>query len=104
MTRSKQFNYIFRKEKKMGNKNLGDKFQHRVTLRLTDEQYEFLINVSSVLGVSPSDYIRMSVNAGMVAMKNDINDIRNGNAISSTAERLVGTSDENVKANIDNKL
>ena len=88
----------------MGNKNLGDKFQHRVTLRLTDEQYEFLINVSSVLGVSPSDYIRMSVNAGMVAMKNDINDIRNGNAISSTAERLVGTSDENVKANIDNKL
>lgn len=88
----------------MGNKNLGDKFQHRVTLRLTDEQYEFLINVSSVLGVSPSDYIRMSVNAGMVAMKSDINEIKNGNAVSSTVERLVGTSDENVKTNFNDKL
>ena len=49
--------------------NLGDKYTHRVTLRLTDDQYNWLIEVSKVLGVTPSEYMRMSVNSGMVIMK-----------------------------------
>jgi hypothetical protein len=40
-----------------------------MTLRLNDEQYEFILECSKLLGVSPSDYIRMSVNAGMVSIK-----------------------------------
>lgn len=79
--------------------NLGDKFVHRVTLRLTEEQYSFLIKVSSILGVSPSDYMRMVVNSGMVATKNGIDDISQGNLLKGT----VGTN-ENVKANSNDKL
>lgn len=72
--------------------NLGDKYTHRITLRLNEEQYNFLIKVSSILGVSPSDYIRMVVNSGMVATKNGIDNIANGN----TLKGMVGTN-ENVK-------
>lgn len=69
--------------------NLGSNFNHRVTLRLNDEQYSFLISVSEMLGVSPSDYLRMSVNTGMVAMKNT--------TYSETMQKgMVGTH-ENVK-------
>ena len=74
--------------------NLGDKYTHRVTLRLNEEQYEFLIKVSSILGVSPSDYLRMIVNSGMVATKNGLDELSNGNMLKGT----VGTN-ENVKTN-----
>ena len=76
--------------------NLGDKYIHRVTLRLNEDQYEFLIKISSILGVSPSDYIRMSINSGMVATKNGIDDLSNGNLLKG----MVGTN-ENVKTNSD---
>lgn len=49
--------------------NLGDKYNHRVTLRLTDDQYNWLIEVSKLLGVTPSEYMRMSINSGMMIMK-----------------------------------
>lgn len=74
--------------------NLGDKYTHRVTLRLNEEQYDFLIKVSGILGISPSDYLRMTVNAGMVATKNDSNVLKG----------MVGTNNENVKTNSDNIL
>lgn len=77
--------------------NLGDKYTHRITLRLNEEQYEFLIKVSSILGVSPSDYLRMAVNSGMVATKNGLLDeLSNGNMLKG----MVGTN-ENVKTNSD---
>lgn len=76
--------------------NLGDKYTHRVTLRLNEEQYEFLIKVSSILGVSPSDYLRMTVNSGMVATKNGLDELSNGNVLKG----MVGTN-ENVKTNSD---
>lgn len=76
--------------------NLGDKYNHRVTLRLNEGQYEFLIKVSSILGVSPSDYIRMVINTGMVATKNGLDDLSNGNLLKG----MVGTH-ENVKTNSD---
>ena len=73
----------------MKSANLGDKYVHRVTLRLNQEQYDFLIKVSSILGVSPSDYLRMCVNTGMYASDGQI------------IKGVVGTN-ENVKTNSDN--
>ena len=70
--------------------NLGDKYTHRVTLRLNDDQYNWLIEVSKVLGVTPSDYLRMSVNSGMVIMKQ----------AEEQQKGEVGTN-ENVKTGID---
>ena len=58
-----------KRSKKMKKVNMGDKYEKRISLRLNDKQYEFLIGVSEVLGVSPSDYIRMVVNSGMVQMQ-----------------------------------
>lgn len=72
----------------MGNAvNLGDKYSHRITVRLNDEQFNFLIDASAILGVSPSDYIRMAVNSGMMAVKKD-----------EKLKGMVGTN-ENVKTN-----
>lgn len=76
--------------------NLGDKYVHRVTLRLNEGQYDFLIKISTILGVSPSDYLRMSINSGMVATKNGLDDLSNGNLLKG----MVGTH-ENVKTNSD---
>ena len=70
--------------------NLGDKYTHRVTLRLTDDQFNWLIEVSKILGVTPSEYMRMSVNSGMVIMKQ----------VEEQHEGEVGTN-ENVKTNSD---
>lgn len=69
--------------------NMGDKYEKRITLRLNEKQYKFLIDVSEVLGVSPSDYLRMVVNSGMV------------NYGDKFQKAEVGTH-ENVKTNIDN--
>lgn len=63
--------------------NMGDKYEHRLTLRLTDEQFQFIVMCAELLGVSPSEYMRMSVNAYMVAYK----------------KGMVGTN-ENVKTDI----
>lgn len=79
--------------------NLGAKFDHRVTLRLNDEQYKFLLKVSDILGVSPSDYMRMTINSGMVATRGNIDDFANGKLMKG----LVGTN-ENVKTDSDNQL
>ena len=76
--------------------NMGEKYVHRITLRLNEDQYEFLIKVSSILGVTPSDYIRMTINSGMVATRNGIDDISSGNLLKG----MVGTH-ENVKTNCD---
>lgn len=78
----------------MNKVNMGDKYTHRITLRLNDSQYEFLIKVSDMLGVTPSDYLRMVVNTGMVATKKDIECLSSGN----TMKGMVGMN-ENVKTN-----
>lgn len=76
----------------MNKVNLGDKYTHRVTLRLSDDQYAFIIKVSEILGVSPSDYLRMTINTGMVATRSNIDEIAQGNSLKG----MVGTN-ENVK-------
>lgn len=78
--------------------NLGEKYTHRLTLRLNDSQFEYIMNVSNLLGVSPSDYLRMCVNTGMVACQQGFT------INTSLAEgEKVGTH-EDVKTNIDNQL
>lgn len=42
---------------------------HRITLRLTDEQFQFITANSEMLGVSPSDFLRMLINATVSTTK-----------------------------------
>lgn len=43
---------------------------NRITLRLNDDQFGFVKRNADILGVSPSEFLRMVVNASM-AMAND---------------------------------
>ncbi len=45
-----------------------DKTQ-RITLRLNEEQFAFVLESSEPLGVSPSEFLRMVINATMSASK-----------------------------------
>jgi uncharacterized protein (DUF1778 family) len=42
---------------------------NRITLRLNDEQFAFVKANADVLGVSPSEFLRMVVNASMATSK-----------------------------------
>lgn len=69
---------------------------NRITLRLNDEQFEFVKGNADVLGVSPSEFLRMVVNSSMALAK-------------ATEEKFQkalqeGKGRENDKANIDDKL
>jgi predicted DNA binding CopG/RHH family protein len=48
--------------------NLKDK-TNRITLRLNDKQFNFVKASADILGVSPSEFLRMVVNASMVSAK-----------------------------------
>ena len=48
-----------------------DKSQ-RITLRLNEQQFDFVKTVADALGVSPSEYLRMMVNLSMVGAQNPI--------------------------------
>ena len=63
---------------------------NRITLRLNDEQFEFVKGNADILGVSPSEFLRMVVNASMATSKTAFNKIREG------------LGRENDKTNIDN--
>lgn len=69
--------------------NLGVQYTHRLTLRLTDDQMDYLITISNVLGVTPSEYIRMTINATMVSYNNS--------QMKEFMEGKVGTANENVE-------
>lgn len=50
--------------------------RQRITLRLNDEQFSFIKSQTDVLGITPSDYIRMLVNAAVFAGTQGGADIR----------------------------
>lgn len=79
-------------------KNIGTNYTHRVTLRLNDDQYNFLIKIAELLDVTPSDYLRMVINASFVSSEGEID-----NLINNALEGRVGTN-ENVKTDYDNQL
>jgi hypothetical protein len=41
----------------------------RITLRLTDEQFSFIKGETDLLGVSPSEYLRILVNSTMAVAR-----------------------------------
>lgn len=48
---------------------------NRITLRLNDEQFAFVKANADLLGVSPSEFLRMVVNASMAASRQASNRI-----------------------------
>lgn len=65
---------------------------NRITLRLTERQFLFVKQNADILGVSPSEFLRMVVNSAM-----SITDLTN--------EKLKGVCGrENDETDIDNKL
>lgn len=54
--------------------NYGDKYDKTITCRLTSNQMVYLNKVSSILGCRPSDYLRMLLNANMVAYQEGVED------------------------------
>lgn len=48
---------------------------NRITLRLNDEQFDFVKKNADFLGVSPSEFLRMVINASMATTKTAVNAI-----------------------------
>lgn len=71
--------------------NYGDAYTHRITLRVTDAQMQYLVTMAEMLGVSPSEYVRMTINMGAVSMQK---------ADASLAEKLIGKDGKNVYENV----
>lgn len=46
----------------------------RVTLRLTEAQFEFVKSNSDVLGVSPTDFLRMIINVAIAQQNPKVDD------------------------------
>lgn len=64
----------------------------RITLRLSEEQFNFIHSNAELIGVSPSEFLRMMVNAAIGTTKR-------------MEEKLKeGSGRENDKANFDNQL
>lgn len=74
---------------------------NRITLRLNDQQFEFVKSSADVLGVSPSDFLRMVVNLSMASSQlseSKVNDLNEGD-IANLFER--GLRRENEKTDND---
>lgn len=71
--------------------------RQRITLRLSDKQFEVISHQSKVLGITPSEYLRMVIN-GIVYV--------NENGVSEDDVGLIGETlgRENDKGNINDKL
>lgn len=65
---------------------------HRITLRLNEEQFNFVKDQADMLDVSPSEFLRMVVNASLATSKK----------LSATMNERIGTGRENDKTNCDN--
>ncbi len=66
----------------------------RVTLRLNDDQFEFIKENAEMLGVSPSEFIRMMVNSSMAVSKK----------ISDKLGERIGGRRANEETNIDDNV
>lgn len=90
--------YMKSEERSMKTVNLGDPYAKRMTLRLSEPQMEFLQKISGLMGVSPSEYIRMAINTQMVTTGKTVDDLISGKAARDIMEKgMGGTSNENVK-------
>ena len=75
----------------------------RITLRLNDQQFDFVKLNADFLGVSPSEFLRMVINASMATTK--LAEDRMVSEVFSHLDNLTsegGHGRENDKADIDN--
>ena len=49
----------------MNAKNLGEKYVKTLQVRLNQEQVNFVNQISDILGITPSEYVRMVINVYM---------------------------------------
>lgn len=82
--------------------NYGDKYTKRLTLRISERQLEWLVKVSDVFGVSPSDYLRMVINTSMVSTQKSVDTMLSGMVGMPNTNERIGGYDANVKTDIDN--
>ena len=68
---------------------------NRITLRLNDEQFDFVKAQADLLGVSPSEFLRMVVNASLATSKGLVKKIE---------MKLEGEGRENDKADINDSV
>ena len=64
----------------------------RITLRLNEEQFTFVKDQADILGVSPSEFLRMVVNASLATNKK----------LAEKLQERIGEGRENDKADINN--
>lgn len=77
----------------------------RITLRLSEAQFSFVSSNADILGVSPSEFLRMIVNGTMVAAKQAEQlqySVGQKMAMESNTDERLGKGRENDKADIDN--
>ena len=51
---------------------------NRITLRLDDEQFGFVKDNADILGVSPSEFLRMVINASIATTKTALKKVEEG--------------------------
>lgn len=51
---------------------------NRITLRLNEEQFGFVKDNADILGVSPSEFLRMVINASIVTTKTAFKKVEEG--------------------------
>lgn len=71
----------------------------RITLRLNEEQFKFVKLSSDVLGVSPSEFLRMVINSTMATSAATLTTVLENHIEKITEE---GLGRENDETNIDN--
>lgn len=75
---------------------------HRITLRLNESQFLFVKDNADMLDVSPSEFLRMVVNATMAMSKATDKDTAAQAVVDEVIKTKEGFGRENDKANIDN--
>lgn len=71
--------------------------KQRITLRLSDKQFGFVAKQCDLLGITPSDYIRMLVNSVLFTTEQS-NRLQNVDAKEYASQVLEGLGRENDKA------
>lgn len=67
---------------------------NRITLRLNEEQFSFVKEQADILGVSPSEFLRMVVNASLATSKK----------VTEKLNERSGSGRENDKADINDSV
>lgn len=71
---------------------------NRITLRLNDEQFEFVKMNADILGVSPSEFLRILINSTLALSKSASKQLEN--KLNATKESLGRENDKTDSDNI----